>query len=141
MNVVWGNIFQIMEHIRPKTGNPLEISFCFSLFFSILCLTNFSKHSYHDTEEYQLSAQHERVLVSVFGSTKCQLMDQLCPKMGNPLTIFICFSLFLLILCLPNVSKNSCHDTGSDKFSAEHKGGLVSVSWEHIVPAHGEYTP
>ena len=36
----------------------------------------------------------------------CQLMEQLQPKTGNILVIFCDFSLFLLILFLPNVSKN-----------------------------------
>ena len=41
----------------------------------------------------------------LFEITLCQLMDQPRPKTGNPLEYFFVFSLFLLILCLPNVSK------------------------------------
>ena len=50
------------------------------------------------------------------------------------------FSLFLLILCLPNISKKYYHVTGSDQFYVQHKGVLVSVAWGHIVSVHGDAT-
>ena len=47
----------IMEHLWPKTGNPLEIFvLCILL---ILCHPSISKKFYHGTGEYQLSAQHK----------------------------------------------------------------------------------
>ena len=56
-----------------------------------------------------------------------------------PYAVF--FYLFLLILlCLPNVSKKSYHVTVSDKLSAKHKRGLVSVVWDNVVSAHGAAT-
>ena len=47
-----------MEHIRPKTGNPLEF-FWFLSILLILCLPNVSKILYHGTGEDKLSAQHK----------------------------------------------------------------------------------
>ena len=36
---------------------------------------------------------------------------------------------------------NICyHDIGEDKLSVQHKGGLVSVSWDKILSAHGAAT-
>ena len=63
-------------------------------------------------------------------------MDQIRPKTGNPLAILFLFLYVLLILCVPNVSKHSYHDTGSDQLSAQHKGVLVIVVWEHAVSDH-----
>ena len=56
----------------------------------------------------------------LFGSTLCQLMEQLQPKMGNPLAFFR-FSLVLLILCYSNVSENYYHDTESYELSTKYK--------------------
>ena len=71
----------------------------------------------------------------LLGSMLCQIMEQIWPKTGNPLGVFW-FLFILLILCLPNVSKNIYHITGSDQFSAQKKGVLVSVAWENIVSSH-----
>ena len=38
--------------------------------------------------------------------TLCRIMDQIQPKTRIPLAIYFSLSLFLLILCLPNVSTN-----------------------------------
>ena len=65
-------------------------------------------------------------------------MEHLWPKTGNPLAIVFGFSIFLLILCLPNVSNKYYHITVSDKFSAQHKEGPASIAWEYVVSAHGE---
>ena len=51
----------------------------------------------------------------MFGSTLFQLMEQIRPLTGKPLAFF-CFSLFILILCIP-VHEN-------------HEHFLV---WEHVV--------
>ena len=72
--------------------------------------------------------------------TLCQLMEQLRPKTRNPLEICFGFSMFLLLLCIPNVSKQYYHDTGSDQLYAKHKGGMVSVAWDHGVSYHGAAT-
>ena len=42
-------VFQFVEQLRPKTGNPLEILFLSILL--ILCLPNISKKLYHGTGE------------------------------------------------------------------------------------------
>ena len=67
----------------------------------------------------------------------CQIMEQLWPKIGNIWSIYLLISLFLIILCVPNVTKYSYHDTGSVQLYSQHKGGVVSVLWEHVVSAHG----
>ena len=38
----------------------------------------------------------------------------------------------------PDVSNKYYHGTGSYQLSAQHKEGLVSVSWENVISAHGE---
>ena len=48
---------QLMEQLRPKTGNPLKKFVLFILL--ILCLHNFSNKLYHGTGEDQLSAHHK----------------------------------------------------------------------------------
>ena len=54
---------------------------------------------------------------------------------------FINFSLLLLLLLyLPNYPNRDYSDTGLDKLSAQHKGGLVSVAWETVVSDHGAVT-
>ena len=60
---------------------------------------------------------HEMHKHFMFGSTSCQLIEELRPLISNPLAFF-CFSFFILILCL------SVHET--------HKDVLV---WEHVVSA------
>ena len=85
-----------MEHLRPKMGNPLEI-----LFISVLLISyipNVSKKTYHGTGENQFYVEHIGSLVSI---TLCQIMEQLRPKMGDPLVIIVLS--VLLILCINNV--------------------------------------
>ena len=67
-------------------------------------------------------------------------MDQLRLNKGN--TLEICFGLFifLLILCLPNVSKTFHHDTGSYRLFVQQKGVLASIDWENVVSDHGAAT-
>ena len=75
--------------------------------------------------------------MSIAWETFRQIMEKLRPKMINPLNVFI---LILLILCRPNASIKSYRGTGKDRLSAQHKGGMVSVSWENIVSAYGSAT-
>ena len=51
--------------------------------------------------------------------TFCQIMEQLRPKIGNPLAIFVIT--ILSILCHPNISKKLYNGTGEDQLSAQHK--------------------
>ena len=60
-------------------------------------------------------------------------MEQLRPETGNTLEIIVGLYLFLLIWCIPNAWNKSDHDTGSEKMSAKHKGGMVSVYYDNIV--------
>ena len=43
-------------------------------------------------------------------------MDQIWPKVGNPLKFCCWFLCILLLLYIPNVSNKSCHDTGEYQF-------------------------
>ena len=69
--------------------------------------------------------------------TLCQLMEQLRPKMGNPLAVFVLY--VLLILCLPNVPNKIYHGTGEDQLSSQHKiragecclGEHCVISWSN----------
>ena len=54
--------------------------------------------------------------------------------------MFIIICVILLILCVPDDSKYSYHDTISVKLYSKHKIGVVSVVWEHTVSAHGAAT-
>ena len=45
-------------------------------------------------------------------------------------------SLYLIILCLPNVSNESYNGTGADQLSASHEELLVSVDCENVVLGH-----
>ena len=76
----------------------------------------------------------------LFESTLCQLMEQVRPKTGNPLESFVGFYLFLLLLCLPNFSKKSYHETGENHLYSQQKGGLVSVDRENVGSSHGAAT-
>ena len=76
----------------------------------------------------------------LLGRTLCRLMEQLRPKTGNPLEICFGLSMLLLLLCISNVSRQYYHDTGSDQLYAKHKGGMVSVAWDHGVSSHGAAT-
>ena len=70
----------------------------------------------------------------------CHIMDKLQPKTGNPLAICFSLPLFLLISCLPNFSKYSYHDTGSDQLYEKNKGGLMIFVWENVVSPYGAAT-
>ena len=63
------NIFQLMEQLRPKTGNPLAIFVLYILL--ILCHPNISNKFYHGIEEYQLSSQHKIMTVECFLEEHC----------------------------------------------------------------------
>ena len=69
----------------------------------------------------------------------CQLMDQLRPKMGDPLDLFWFLSI-LLILWLNIFFNKSYHGTGVDKFCVKKELGLVIVAWENFVSAYGAAT-
>ena len=49
-----------------------------------------------------------------------ELMDQLRPRTGNPLEIFVL--LVLLMLCHPNISDKFYRGTVEDQLSVKHKG-------------------
>ena len=51
----------LMDHLWPKTGNPLEIFVLYILL--ILCLPNFSNKLYRGRGEDQLSAQKKYFLL------------------------------------------------------------------------------
>ena len=65
VSVAWENFSQIMEQLRPKTGNNLAIYFWFLSILLILCLPNASNISYHVTGAYKYYSKHSVVLVSV----------------------------------------------------------------------------
>ena len=80
---------QIMEHLRPKTVNPLAI-FVLSILL-ILCHPNISQKFYHEIGEDLLSTEHKiRTDKCCFGRKLCQIMGQIWPKTGNPLDFFVC---------------------------------------------------
>ena len=125
---------QLMEQLRPKTGNPLS-SF---LFLSILLrsfIPNVLNKTYHGTGENKLS---EEPIVGLASIKLCHLMKELRNKMGNTLAIFVIY--IVLIWCISNVSKKCYHGTGEYQFYAQHKGGLVSVAWDKIVSDHWSAT-
>ena len=62
-------------------------------------------------------------------------MEQLQPKTGNPLEILVLY--ILLILYLPNVSKNSIMTQEEINYLHNKKEVPVSFSWDKIVSAHG----
>ena len=64
-------------------------------------------------------------------------MEEIRPSKVNPLEICFCFSMFLIILCLLNVSNTYYHGIERDQFSKQHKGSLVGVDLENIMSAHG----
>ena len=64
-------------------------------------------------------------------------MEEIRPSKVNPLEIFSGFSMFLIILCLLNVSNTYYHGKERDQFSKQYKGGLVGVDLENIMSAHG----
>ena len=76
----------------------------------------------------------------LLGRILCQLMKLLQTKTGNPLAFVFGFSLFLLLLCLPNISNKYYHDTVSDQLYAQHKGGILGVVWENVVSSYGSAT-
>ena len=76
-----------MDQLWSKMRNPLGL---FSLSILLISrLPNVINKTYHGTGENQFSAEHIGELVSI---TLCQLVEQLRPKMGNPLaTVFFYF--------------------------------------------------
>ena len=48
--------------------------------------------------------------------------------------------IFILILCVTNVTKWSYFYTGSVKLCAKHGGEVLGVVWEHIVSDNGSAT-
>ena len=62
-----------------------------------------------------------------------QLMEQLPPKMGNPLVIFVWFICFKLALRLIDVSNKYYYDIVSYYLSAQHKVGPESVDRENVL--------
>ena len=56
--VLFGSMLcQIMEQIRPKTGNPLAIVFNLSMLLLMLYIPRVFQKSHHDTGSDQLFAQ------------------------------------------------------------------------------------
>ena len=56
------------------------------------------------------------------------------PPQPFSLNFLFRFSLcLLLLLCFTDVSNKYYHETGSDELSAQYKGELASVVWEHVV--------
>ena len=106
-----------------KQGIPGH--FWFISILLILFIINISNKTYNDIGENQLSAEYIVGLVSI---TLCQHMDQLRPKTGNPLAIFVLS--ILLILCLPNVSNKFYHKKKSDQLSTQYKISTVECCLE-----------
>ena len=108
---------QLMEELRPKTGNPLPNSVLYILF--ILCLPNFSNKLYHVTGEDRLSSQHKiRTADCCLGEHCVSSWSSYILKRVIPWHFL--FIYFLLISFLPNVSNKSYHDTLENQLSAEH---------------------
>ena len=119
-----------MERIGPKTGNPLEM-FALTILL-ILCLPNVSNTFYHGTGGYQLSAQHEKIICECcLGENGVRSWNSYSINGGSPGIFSYIF--ILVILCLPNVSNETYHDTGENKLSAEQIGGMVSITLFQIV--------
>ena len=85
-----------------------------SIYFYFSCLSNVSNKYYHGTGSDQLSAQQKGGMVSVawenIVSDHGEAMGLNRESLGN----YFDFSLFLLLLCLPNGSKKYDHGTGSN---------------------------
>ena len=113
-----------MEQLWPKTGNPLTTFSGLSLFLLLLlCLPNVKNKYYHGKVSDILSAQHKEVLASVSWENVVSAHVAATASNGESLGNCFGFSLFLLILCLPNVSKkliraqdhiNCLHNTNED---------------------------
>ena len=94
--VLFGSMFyHIMDHLRPKTGNPLENFNCFSLFLLILCLPNVTKTLI--TTQYKINCIHNTKYDRwvLLGITFYELMEKPRPKMRNALPLFF----VILIIC------------------------------------------
>ena len=121
----------IMEQLRPKTGNPLEMFFVISLFLLILWLPNVSKKLYHGTGLDKLSEQHKGWIMIVALGERCVISwSSYVLKWEIPWKIYCWFLCILLLLCIYNVSHKSYHVMVSDQLSSKQKGGMVSIAWE-----------
>ena len=47
--LIWRLLFQLIDQLWPKMGNPLASIYGFSLFLLILCFTNDPNKYYNDT--------------------------------------------------------------------------------------------
>ena len=54
--------------------------------------------------------------------------------------LYLLLLLLLLLLCITNVSNKLYHGAGSDQLFAQHKVGLLSVTWDNVVSSHGSDT-
>ena len=79
-------------------------------------------------------------MVSVFWENVVSVRGAATDYNRGSLGNFVGLYLFLLILCLPNVSNKPYNETGSDKFSSQHKGVILSVSWENVLSSRGAAT-
>ena len=70
--------------------------------------------------------------------TLCHLMEQIHPKTWNSLETYLLSN--LLILGLPNVSKNYMVEQDKINYLHNKKEVLVIVAWKNIVLAHGAVT-
>ena len=93
-----------MEQLLHKTRNPL-VFFSFSILWQPLCLPNVSKNLILTQENINCLHNTMEDWQVLIGSTLYQLMERIQPKIGNPLAISFGFSLFLVILFIPNVLK------------------------------------
>ena len=64
----------------------------------------------------------------------CHLMDQLRPKTGNHLEMFVLY--ILLILCISNVSNKLYHRPGGYQLSAQYKRSTGESCLGKKIPAH-----
>ena len=62
--------------------------------------------SYDDNLIFDMNVSYisDQLWLGFFGSTFCQIMEQLRPKPGDPLEIYFLFLSVLLIVCLPDFS-------------------------------------
>ena len=123
----------------PKWGTPWQ-QFKFSLFSLILCLSNASNKYYHGIVSDKLSVQHKGGLLNFAWQSVVSAHGSVTALNGEFFGKCSWFLSVLLILCLPNVSNKYYHDTRSHQFYAQHKGLIMSVSWQNIVSDCGTGT-
>ena len=103
----WRRLCEIMEQIRPKTGNSLANFLGFYLFY------------WHNVF----------LFVKIINMFRFRIPP---PKPLSPNFLFV-FSLYYYY-------KKIYHGIVSDKISAQHKEGLVSVAWDNTVSPRGAAT-